>query len=134
MNKLSLFVYPAIALLSLAAAFSAHAEGPMAADNTASAWSQAKTRAQVQAELLQARADGSYQLSSENYSLRLVSGSEKTRAQVRAEFTAPRQADATRGIVGEDGGSFAAARVRQARPARDSGRVLAGSAATGAQQ
>ena len=58
MKNLKLLVYPLITLLSLAAAAAVHAESP-SHDNTATqAWAQTKTRAQVQAELMQARADG----------------------------------------------------------------------------
>lgn len=58
MNKTTtLIAYPAIALLSLAAAFSARAEGPVNVDVKAPAKIE-KTRADVQAEVLQARARG----------------------------------------------------------------------------
>ena len=56
MNTTKLIAYPAIALLSLAAAFSAHAEGPVNVDVKVA--KSEKTRAEVQAEVLQARARG----------------------------------------------------------------------------
>lgn len=52
-----LIAYPAITLLALAAAFSAHAEGPVNVDVKVPAKIE-KTRAEVQAEVLQARARG----------------------------------------------------------------------------
>lgn len=57
MKSIKLIAYPAIAALSLAAAFSAHADGPITVDVKAPAQI-AKTRAEVRAEVLQARARG----------------------------------------------------------------------------
>jgi Domain of unknown function (DUF4148) len=57
MKSIKLIAYPAIAALSLAAAFSAHADGPITVDVKAPAQI-AKTRADVRAEVLQARARG----------------------------------------------------------------------------
>jgi hypothetical protein len=57
MKSIKLFAYPAVAALSLVAAFSAHAEGPITVDVKAPAQIQ-KTRADVRAEVLQARARG----------------------------------------------------------------------------
>lgn len=56
MKNTKLIAYPAIAMLSLAAAFSAHAEGPVNVDVKVAKTE--KTRADVQAEVLQARARG----------------------------------------------------------------------------
>jgi hypothetical protein len=55
--KTQFIAYPAIAALALAAAFSAHAEGPITVDVKVPAKIE-KTRAEVQAEVLQARARG----------------------------------------------------------------------------
>ncbi len=57
MKSIKLIAYPAIAALSLAAAFSAHAGGPITVDVKAPAQVE-KTRAEVRAEVLQARARG----------------------------------------------------------------------------
>jgi len=57
MKSIKLIAYPAIAALSLAAAFSAHAEGPITVDVKAPTRVE-KTRADVRAEVLQARARG----------------------------------------------------------------------------
>jgi hypothetical protein len=57
MKTIKLIAYPAIAALSLAAALSAHAEGPVNVDVKVPAKIE-KTRAEVQAEVLQARARG----------------------------------------------------------------------------
>jgi hypothetical protein len=67
MNKLQLFVYPVVAAISLAAALSAHAAGPLVDIGTTQAAAQGKTRAEVKAELLQAVADGSYKAGSVGY-------------------------------------------------------------------
>jgi len=57
MKTIKLIAYPVIAALSLVAAVSAHAEGPVNVDVKAPAKIE-KTRAEVQAEVLQARARG----------------------------------------------------------------------------
>jgi hypothetical protein len=57
MKSIKLFAYPAIAALSLVAAFSAHADSPITVDVKAPAQTE-KTRAEVRAEVLQARARG----------------------------------------------------------------------------
>ena len=89
MNTINRLVYPAIALLSLAAAFSAHAESPTRDDGATQVWTQTKTRAQVQAELMQARADGTSKVYSVSYNpLTLAKGNvtrEEVRAQARSE-------------------------------------------------
>ena len=122
MNKLTLIVYPIVAVLSLAAAVAAHAESPTRDDSATQAWAQTKTRSQVQAELVQARADGSIKVWSSSYNPLALARSEKTREQVQAELRAERAADFARAMYGEDSGSFYLARVR---PARDASRVLA---------
>jgi hypothetical protein len=57
MKSIKLIAYPAIAALSLAAAFSAHADSPITVDVKVPAQIE-KTRAEVRAEVLQARARG----------------------------------------------------------------------------
>lgn len=57
MKTIQLIAYPAIVALSLAAAVSARAEGPITVDVKVPAKIE-KTRAEVQAEVLQARARG----------------------------------------------------------------------------
>ena len=77
MSKLHFIAYPAVAALAIAAAFSAHAEGPLpdigAIQAQAKAQAQAqpqspgRTRAEVKAELARAIADGSYQRGGAGY-------------------------------------------------------------------
>ena len=57
MNTIQRLAYPLIAVLSLGAAFAAHAASPTPDDSATQVWSQTKSRAQVQAELFAARAD-----------------------------------------------------------------------------
>jgi len=110
MNKLTL-----VAALSLVAAGAAFADDPTP-DNTASALS-LKSRAQVQAELVQARADGSAKAWSTSYNPLALAKSEKTRAQVQAELAATQGDSLARALVGEDSGSFALSRIKPARQA-----------------
>ena len=106
MNKINRLAYPVIALLSLAAAFSAHAESPTL-DNTATqVWTQTKTRAQVQSELLQARADGTTKMHSISYNPLTLAKSTVTREEVRAQARVERATDPAAQMVGEDSGSF----------------------------
>ena len=67
MNRLQAIVYPVISVLALAAAFAAHAESALVVLPEAEAGARAKTRAEVRAELFQARADGSIRLLQSNY-------------------------------------------------------------------
>jgi len=97
--------------LSLVAAGAAFAED-ITPDNTALALS-TKTRAQVQAELVQARADGSIKVWSTSYNPLTVARSVKTRDEVKAD----RDANFAAAWYGEDSGSFALARVQPARQA-----------------
>lgn len=127
MTKLSTIAYPAIALLSLAAAFAAHAESPTVDDSAAQVWAQTKTRAQVQAELLQARADGTTKVWSSSYNPLALAKSLKSRDEVRAEALAARTSGESEALVAEDGGSFLFAQRPQAR---DAGPVLAGRGAS----
>lgn len=117
MSKLSLLTYPAIALLSLAAAGAAFADD-ITPDTTATqVFTTTKTRAQVQAELFAARADGSIKVWSTSYNPLALAKSEKTREQVMAELRAERDADYAATWYGEDSGSFALARTLPARVA-----------------
>src|SRR5438128_2065977 len=109
MNNLKFAAYPAIVLLSLAAAVSAHAAGSLEVTPDGAAtqnWTQAKTRAQVQQELAAARADGSINSWSVAYNPYVnLPRSSVTRAQVTAEAVAARNAGLGQ-MVGEDSGSF----------------------------
>lgn len=113
MNKLNLLAYPAIAILSLAAAGAAFADD-ITADNTASqVFTTTKSRAQVQQELYAARADGSIKVWSTSYNPLTVAKSVKSRDEVRAD----RDAGYASTWYGEDSGSFALNRVQPARQA-----------------
>jgi transcriptional regulator GlxA family with amidase domain len=126
MNKLTVLVYPLVALMSLAAAVAAHAESPTVDNSASQVWNQTKTRAQVQAELVAARADGSIKAWSTSYNplaMNLNVQPTKTRAQMHATAMADRAANYSATWFGEDSGSFELAR---AKPAREAGPVLAG--------
>jgi len=117
MSKLNLIAYPAIAILSLAAAGAALADD-ITPDNTASqVFTTTKSRAQVQQELVAARADGSIKVWSTSYNQFAAAKSLKTRDEVRADRDASAGYATT--FYGEDSGSFALNRlpaVRQAAP------------------
>ena len=102
MNKLSLLAYPAIVVLSFAAASVAFAQGEAIADSTANAQS-LKTRQQVRSELFQARADGTIKVWSSTYNPLPLAKTTRTQAEVRAE----RDLAYDRAMYGEDSGSFA---------------------------
>ena len=106
MNKINRLVYPVIVLLSLAAAFSAHAESPSRDDGAAQVWTSTKTRAQVQSELFQARADGTTQVYAESYNPPTVAKSTLTREEVRAQARVERATNPAAQLYGEDSGSF----------------------------
>jgi len=117
MNKLNLLAYPVITVLSLVAASAAFADD-ITPDNTATqVFSSTKTRAQVQAELFAARADGSIKAWSTSYNPLALAKSEKTRQQVIAEVRAERDADYAATWYGEDSGSFALSRTPATRTA-----------------
>lgn len=130
MIKLSQLAYPLIAVFSLAAAVAAHAESPTVDDTATQVWSQTKTRAQVQAELLQARADGTTKVWSSSYNPLALARSVKSRDEVRAEATAALASGESAAFAGEDSGSF---RLAQLPQARDAGQVLAGGVTRSAQ-
>ena len=121
-SQLSFIVYPAIVVLSLAAAVTAHAESPTVDESASQSWSQTKTRDQVHAELLQARANGTTKVWSISYNPLQQAKSLKSRDEVRAELLAQRASDAGNPLVGEDSGSFYLA---QQKPARAVSPVLA---------
>ena len=79
------------------------------------------TRADVQAELAQAKRDGSMRVWSTSYNHMAAAKSIKSRAEVQAEVLNGDRA-ATAALAGEDSGSFALSRQLRARPA---GRVIA---------
>ena len=115
MHTLKSLVYPAVALLSLAAAVSAHAESPTPDHSATMAFAQAKTRDQVQAELFRARAEGSTKVWSTTYNHMAAMKSVRSRAEVHAEAVAANMAGADSLWFGEDSGSFELARVQPGR-------------------
>jgi hypothetical protein len=122
MNSIKSLVYPVVALLAIASAVTAHAETPTPDDSATQAWAQVKTRPQVQAELFQARADGSIRVHSISYNPLAVARSLRTRAEVHAEAVAANRSGADQAWFGEDSGSFELARLA---PRRNGGRVVA---------
>lgn len=106
MNKLNRLAYPLVALLSVAAAVSAHAESPSRDDSATQVWTATKTRAQVQTELFQARADGTTKVYSISYNPLMVAKSKLSREEVRAQTRVDRATNPTAQMVGEDSGSF----------------------------
>ena len=130
MKKLQSAVYPAVAVLALAAAFAARADGDGSGpDNSAAPWAHTKTRAEVGAELAQARADGSINFTKVSYNPLALSKSYRTRAEVRAEAVAA-HAQGYEAMFREDSGAFYLA--QQPLP-RDASRVLAAAPARKAQ-
>lgn len=118
MNKLTqVFATAAIAAIGYAGApaFAQQAtyEYPQAVAGDA-------TRAQVQAELAQAKRDGSTRVWSTTYNHMAAAKSMKTRAEVQAEVLGAERA-ASAAMLGEDSGSFAMSR----QPARRGVTVLA---------
>ena len=122
MNTINRLVYPLVTLLSLAAAMAAHAESPTVDTSAVQVWSQTATRAQVQAELAQARKDGSLKVYSISYNPLMVAQATTTREAVRAQARVEHTVNPTAVMVGEDSGSFYLA---QLPVARDSSHVLA---------
>ena len=120
MSKLNLLTYPVIVVASLLAAGAAFADD-ITPDNTAAALS-LKTRAQVQAELFQARADGSINVWSTTYNPLTVAKSIRTRDEVKAERSYAHDV----AFYGEDSGSFVLSRQLPQR--RAAARVLASAA------
>ncbi len=107
MKKIALIAYPAIVALSMLAAVSAHAQDESMNLAPTGPSAVGLTRAQVQAELFQARADGSIQVWASNYNPVLISTSDRTRAEVRAGAIAANRSDYAERFYGEDSGSIA---------------------------
>lgn len=121
MNR-KLIVYPLVAVFSLAASMAARADDPTPDHSATMTLGSTLTRAQVQAELFKARADGSIKAQSNTYNPLAVAHSLRSRADVRAEAVAANLSGADRAYTGEDSGSFALARTL---PVRSAGRLLA---------
>ena len=112
MKKTALLAYPLVVAVSLFAAAGAAFAEDGTIDHTAHAQS-LKSRDQVQAELFQARADGSIKVWSTSYNPLTVAKSLTTRDAVKAERV--QGYDAT--WYGEDSGSFALQRQAPSRVA-----------------
>lgn len=121
-KNLKNFVYPVVTALALAAAFSAHAESPTPDDSATQVWSSTKTRAQVQAELFQARKDGTTRMYSISYNPLALAKSTATREEVKAAVNVARAQGTLDVMTGEDSGSFYLASLPQNREAA---RILA---------
>ncbi len=131
-TKLKFAAYPAIVLLSLAAAVSAHAAGDITPDDTATqVWAHTMTRSQVTQQLLVARAAEPATVTAPEYAAFAAAPvdvqSSTTRGEVMAEVRANRGADGAR-MTGEDSGSFY---LSQNLGRQDARRLLAGSVRTG---
>lgn len=99
-------VYPVVVALSLGAAFAAHAAGEFSADDLASpAWTSAKTRNQVKAELAAARDQGLLPSYREGEANVPQLPSRLTREEVRAHMTVERAQRNLDWMYGEDSGS-----------------------------
>jgi hypothetical protein len=116
------FVYPVVTALALAAAFSARAESPTPDDYATQVWSSTKTRAQVQAELFQARKDGTTRVYSIGYNPLALAKSTATRDEVKAAVSVARAQGTLDVMTGEDSGSFYLASLPHNREAA---RILA---------
>jgi hypothetical protein len=104
---------PILLALALVAAGAALAESPTP-DHTAShVFAHPKTRAQVQAELKQARADGSIKVWSTQYNPLTVAKSTLSRAEVQAAVEAARASGELGVYAAEDSGSTYLARAGQ---------------------
>lgn len=115
MNRTRFFVYPMVAALSLAAAFAAHAESPLAGQFAQPQAVSTTTRAQVIAEYHQAKRTGALKVSSTSYNPFADMKVTTTREAVKAEVLALNRSGHAHDMTGEDSGSFALA---QARPVR----------------
>jgi hypothetical protein len=118
MKKLSLLAYPLVALMSLAAVGVAFAEDGTV-DNTArTVFAHPKTRAQVQQELAQARADGTINLWKTWYNPYAGTQSVRSRDEVKAEGREAVRSGSDRTWYGEDSGSFALTALATAKTRR----------------
>lgn len=125
MNKIALSLVAAASLFAAGASFA----DDITPDDTAQALS-LKSRADVQAELVKARADGSIRVWSTSYNPLTVAKSLRSRDEVRAEAAAANRAGYDAQVYGEDSGSFAMNRVPASRVAAP---VYAGTPARAAQ-
>lgn len=121
-KSLRQYAYPIVTLLALGAAFAAHAESPTPDDSATQVWASTKTRAQVQAELFTARADGTTKMHSISYNPLAVAKSTATREEVKAAVNVARAQGTLDVLAGEDSGSFYLASLPRSREA---GRILA---------
>ena len=117
MNSRSTLAASLVAAVALAAAGAAYADDPPIDDSATQVWSQTKSRAQVQAELVQARADGTTKVWSISYNPLAQAKSMASRDAVRAEAVVARSNGDVVAMLGEDSGSFRLAQVRQSRDA-----------------
>lgn len=122
MNARSSLAHSLVAALALAATGAAYADDPTHDDSATPVWSQTKSRAQVQAELDQVRADGTIRVWSSSYNPLALAKSVQSRDTVRAEAVAARSDGDVVAMLGEESGSF---RLTQARPYRDASHLLA---------
>jgi len=125
MKKLTVVAYPAIVALSLLAAVSAHAQQESMNLTPTGPTTAGITRAQVQADLFKSRADGSIKVWSSAYNPVLVSTSDRSRDEVRAEAIAASRAGYGQIFYGEDSGAIELA--RQQRQPADAAPIYAGS-------
>lgn len=118
MNTLKSLTYPTVALLSLAAAFAAHAEAPTVDFGVSQAGPSIVSRAEVRAEFLQARADGAITSLAAGYDplLALPMQARDIRGLAMRRAAATPRLDASASVVGEDSGSFALSRSLTASP------------------
>ena len=120
MNKLSLI---ALALVAASAASAVYADDITPDTYASQAFSVTKTRAQVEAERVQAKADGSSKVWSTSYNPLALAKSTRSRDEVKGEFLAARTLGTDDVLLGEDSGSFYFATLGAPKVA---GPVLAG--------
>ena len=120
MNKLSLI---ALAFVAATAASAVYADDITPDHYATQAFAVTKTRAQVEAERVQAKADGSSKVWSTSYNPLALAQSSRTRDEVKGEFLAARTLGTEDVLLGEDSGSFYLAKLGAPKAA---GPVLAG--------
>ena len=114
MKSFKSLAFPTVVVLAMAAATTgARAESPTLEDQASIAFAHTMTRAQVQAELAQARVDGSMKVWSTSYNHMAAFKSERSRDAVAAEAVAANLSGADATWFGEDSGSFELARLTQ---------------------
>lgn len=104
-QTLPVFAIAAVAVASALFTGAARAESPTIDTASAPAFSATKTRAQVNAELMQARADGSIRVWSTSYNPLTAAKSLKSRDEVRAQMFAARASGELGATTGEDSGA-----------------------------